>query len=362
MPVSAPSLGIPKVVVGDPDLVLRSRPRDCSHPAVVFRVLNHVSVSALSNLVSIGRTTLLDAMVELETDRLPEEYRVGVKVDAAARLLYLPSNPFKAHAISEAFSMLDATAPNYAHWLTEVLPKAALLSELSGKKCPPILLDVGLHANIMRSLELVVNDSQKVILVPRNHFVSVDRLHHISAPGYIPFEPRLENGLQRSHGTFSVGAIDLMVEKIKNSLGLAESDPQESVLYIRRNSGARNLVNAAELDRFVADQGWVVVEPECLSFDEQVRIFHGARVVIGATGAAMANMIFCRPGTRVGVMMSTHRATPYCYWHNMAVPRGVLVEYILCETEQGEAHGVHSNYSVSVDELSRVYGRVGGGA
>ena len=36
-----------------------------------------------------------------------------------------------------------------------------------------------------------------------------------------------------------------------------------------------------------------------LSFEEQVKLFDGADVVAGATGAAFANIAFCRPGTKI---------------------------------------------------------------
>lgn len=357
VPESAQIFVDPKVIVGDPNLVIGSRPKEASHPAVSLRRINNVCISAASNLISVGRFTLLDDIVKLESDKLADEYRVGVKVNVDARLIFQPYLASRKHVLSEAISLLDATAPNYAHWLTEILPKAALFRDYFGEKTPSVLVDVGLHPNIMRSLDLVVSSKQRVIQVPRGHTVAVGRLHHVSSPGYIPFEPRGVNALQRSHGTFSGYAIDLMVKKIKDSLGLNDKDPQNEVVFIRRNSGARNLLNGPELEEFVARQGWTVVEPERLSFDEQVRIFHGAKMVVGATGAAMVNMLFCRPGTRVAVMMSNHPATPYCYWHNMAAPRGVRVEYIIGEAEEGAPNGVHSNFSVSIVEIDRFFSR-----
>lgn len=343
------------VAAGDASILLRCRPGDRIHPAVVHRLILQASVRGLSDLVYVGDQVLHHDLIEPLSDLLPEELGTGVAVNALEGTLSRPSIKIPAHRLPSALSLLSATSPNYAHWLTEVLPKAVLWARMGGGADVPLLVDAGLHANIMRSLDLALPAGQKVLRVPRGQVVQVNRLHHISSPGHIPFEPRAPGGLQRSHGTFSAPALRLTIDTIKARLGLSEEDPQDQVLFIRRNSGVRNVLNQADVDAFVASKGWQVVAPETLTFDEQVRVFHRARMVVGATGAAMANLIFARAGCRMGIMMSTHPATPYFYWHNLADSLGVKVEYILCEPEAGWPRGVHSNFTVPVDALRRAY-------
>ena len=344
-----------EAAVGDVRILRACRPDDRMHPAVVHRLIKGATVKGLSDLIYVGRHVLHHDMIKLMWDRLPEEYLPGTVVDVRKGAFTCPLITARAHHLSSALSLLGATAPNYAHWLTEILPKAVLWARMGYGADVPLLVDAGLHANIMRSLELVLPERQKVLLVPRRQSVRVDRLHHLSSPGHIPFEPRAPDGLQRSHGTFSASALRMTVDAIKARLGLSEDEPQDQVLFIRRNSGGRNVLNQPELDAFVASKGWQVVAPEKLTFDEQVRVFHRARMVIGPTGAAMANMVFARPGCRMGIMMSTHRATPYFYWHNLADSLGVRVEYILCEPEAGCPQGVHSNFTVPVEAMRRAY-------
>lgn len=342
--------------VGDVGILQACRPDDRMHPAVVHRLIRGATVKGLSDLVYMGRHVLHHDLIRPQSDRLPEEYLPGTAVDVCKDVFSCPLITTRAHHLPSALSLLGATAPNYAHWLTEILPKAVLWTLMGFGSDVSLLVDVGLHPNIMRSLDLVLPPEQKVLLVPRRQAIQVDRLHHLSSPGHIPFEPRAPDGLQRSHGTFSAAALRLTVGAIKGALGLREDDPQDQVLFIRRNSGGRNVLNQPELDDFVASKGWRVIAPEKLTFDEQVRVFHRARMVIGPTGAAMANLIFARPGCRMGIMMSTHPATPYFYWHNLADSLGVSVEYILCEPEAGWPQGVHSNFTVPVDAMRRVYG------
>lgn len=347
----------PKATVGDFAGALRTRPADTTHPAVTRRVLRDVRLHGLSNLVHAGDKVVLHGdMVRVASDRLPEEYQRGVRVDADTGTICWPNLGLHGHRIDEAVSLLDATAPNYAHWLTEILPKAALWTRFGRRPDVPLLVDAGLHANIMRALDLVVARDQRVTLVRSGQVVHVARLHQLSAPGYIPFEPRARDGMQRSHGTFSAEALRIMIDFVKRGLGLSDADPQDAVVFVRRTSSIRNVLNEDELNDFLARQGWPVVAPETLSFDDQVRLFHRARLVVGPTGAALANLLFARPGCRVGVMMPTHACTPYFYWHNLARTRGVRIEYILCQPEAGSPHGVHSHFTAPVAEMARSYG------
>lgn len=357
LPATASCSAQPSVSVGDVATLHQARPTDRAHPAVEHRVLTDVLLSSASDLIRVGDRLFYNDLVQLKTDRLPEEYSKGVRVHPDTATLEWPRIPGGEHVLPEAVSLMSATAPNYAHWLTEVLPKAVLWCRLGGAPDVPLLVDVGLHPNIMRTLELALPESQRIVLVPRNQVLAIQKLHDVTAPGHIPFEPRQGDCPPRSHGTFSDQALQMMIQTVKSNLRLCDSDPQDQVIYIRRNSGARNIINREELDAFVAQQGWMVVEPERLTFDEQVRVFHGAKMVIGPTGAAMANLLFARPGCRVGVMMSTHPATPYYYWHNMANPLGVTVEYILCEPEAQDEGAVHCDFSVPVAGMAQAYGR-----
>ena len=67
----------------------------------------------------------------------------------------------------------------------------------------------------------------------------------------------------------------------------------------------RVLVNEAELIIAMRLRGFTIVEPQNFSFMEQVAIFAEARIVVGLGGAAMYNVVFCSPGTKVVTIEST---------------------------------------------------------
>jgi capsular polysaccharide biosynthesis protein len=77
---------------------------------------------------------------------------------------------------------------------------------------------------------------------------------------------------------------------------LPDRQPTPARIYIsRRGSNMRLLVNEAELERALAARGFEIVHPENLPVRTQIELFRGARVILGATGAGLANALFASP-------------------------------------------------------------------
>jgi capsular polysaccharide biosynthesis protein len=71
------------------------------------------------------------------------------------------------------------------------------------------------------------------------------------------------------------------------------------IFVVRGVGDARGVVNHQEVAGALADRGFTEVSMEGLTRDEQVALFAGADVVVGVHGAALANLVFARPGTHV---------------------------------------------------------------
>jgi capsular polysaccharide biosynthesis protein len=67
----------------------------------------------------------------------------------------------------------------------------------------------------------------------------------------------------------------------------------------------RALLNEDELVDAFDRRGYEIVEPELLSFADQIRLFSEAELVVGLGGAAMFNVIFSPPATRVVTIESS---------------------------------------------------------
>lgn len=71
------------------------------------------------------------------------------------------------------------------------------------------------------------------------------------------------------------------------------------VYLSRRGQSMRVMIGEAAFERALAARGFTIVRPEKLTAGEQVALMRDAEVVVGASGAALANAVFLPRGARV---------------------------------------------------------------
>ena len=92
-----------------------------------------------------------------------------------------------------------------------------------------------------------------------------------------------------------------MLTRLATRLGRpAVAPPDGATLYLsRRGYSGRIMLRETELESDLLARGVEILRPERLSVAEQAAHMARARTVIGASGAALANMVFLGPGARV---------------------------------------------------------------
>jgi hypothetical protein len=75
--------------------------------------------------------------------------------------------------------------------------------------------------------------------------------------------------------------------------------PPKRLLILRGRTAHRPLLNEAELLAALTPFGFVPVRFEGMSLADQIRLCRDAEMIVAPHGAALANLGFCRPGTKV---------------------------------------------------------------
>ncbi|MBM5461513.1 glycosyltransferase family 61 protein [Pseudomonas sp. P66] len=340
------------------------------HEEYTFPAIYTVQVSGCSLRGSSNFLIGSSALYHHDLFRAPYDYtseelhgRLVIKPAKGTSYL-LPYHKERLKVVEEAAVFTDALSSNYAHFMTEVLPRIAMfVTHVPGSM--PLVIDAGLHANIMSAIELLAGSQRELILLERGREMHIKKAHVISNCGYVPFERRSgSEGFQgHSQGQFSPVALKTIREEIFGKLKLEARGGKR--LFIRRNSGYRNVLNAKEIEEILVARGFEVVEPEKLSFAEQVAVFSSADIVVGATGAAFANLLFCKPGTQLVIMIAQLENTSYYYWQSMACASGNAITYVFGSLEQGVGHSIHSDFHVDpqhiIDAINAPLPNVNGG-
>jgi capsular polysaccharide biosynthesis protein len=80
-------------------------------------------------------------------------------------------------------------------------------------------------------------------------------------------------------------------------------------LYVARSQ--RGLINDAEVWAALSGRGFERVEPT--TWEDNVKKFASADLVVGPHGAGLSNVIFCPPGARLVELVPGDRPFPYFY-------------------------------------------------
>lgn len=88
-------------------------------------------------------------------------------------------------------------------------------------------------------------------------------------------------------------------------------------IYIsRQNSKYRNIVNEDDLIKFLKGKGYRILDLNHFTIRNQIEMFAKAEVVISPTGSGLANIIFCKPGTKVIEIAPEYKKT---YESNLSI-------------------------------------------
>jgi capsular polysaccharide biosynthesis protein len=344
---------VPKVLPAEDQALLLAPHDHYVFPAVYVAELGQAIVCGGSNFVFVDGEVICHDLYDFERDYTSEEMHGRHLIDPKANRMRLLDQDPTPEEIDCAASFLDACAANYAHWMTEVLPRVAVFCDVTAYAEVPIIVNAELHPNIMQSLALVVGDQRKVMVLPVGRSIKVNNLVQTSVTGYVPFEKRNKQLAGHGQGVFNPLALKSLKEKLKIRIG-GEFQKSSEKVYLQRTSGLRNVVNTKEIDKIISEADYSFNDPGLMNFIDQVGLLVNSSKVIAATGAALCNAIFCDRSISIFILMGKHDDMIYRYWANMLQPLDLNVNYILGEQSNSSEKSIHGNFKIDAVLLKEI--------
>jgi capsular polysaccharide biosynthesis protein len=120
----------------------------------------------------------------------------------------------------------------------------------------------------------------------------------------------------------------------------------------------RRFLSEHKVQERLSEWGFTILTPENHSVDEQIDLFNKAEVIVGCSGAAMANTMYCAPGTTVVEIMPIVDGLSGQRWvQNICAINGLRWGPYFCagyrpepEIRQGRSHLGYS-FDANVDDL-----------
>jgi hypothetical protein len=171
---------------------------------------------------------------------------------------------------------------NYGHYLIDMVP---LIAEGVKRRAP--MLSRPLHRWHRDLIIRLGGDPAKVVEVAHHavfldHVIVSNRQNCVSTYRPNPADKAAYHAIRAAVARVGHSALNL-----------------RKVFVCRGSGHGRNIENRAALAEALSSRGFVAVQPEKLSLDDQVMLFAGADVIVAEFGAAMANVVFCRPGVKI---------------------------------------------------------------
>ncbi len=280
-------------------------------------------------LVDHEKIALYDRLVHMrDWHSLREDEIVPLISDDHILVDVAPKSKMK---IKEGIFLMSEAWYNYAHWLSEQVPRLYLIDQMREYEGIPLLVNDGLYPQQIESLKLVSGGKNPIKILPRDSTYLVDRL---ICPSILnAFNKRRYRPTEKAtpaDGPFHPEAIHFLRDRLLPQC--RDSGGARKRLWISRKNqiktGQRRLLNEPELEALFVEHGFEVVYPEAMSLMEQVELFAQAEMIAGPGGSAFMNIVFSPPGTRILILTKNHPQVNFHYFTNIAQIIGQSIAYV----------------------------------
>lgn len=284
-------------------------------------------------LVDQERIALYDRLVMMKDWHcLREDATLALISNDHVLLDVSPKAPKK---IKAGISLMTEAWFNYAHWVSEQLPRFLLLEQLPQYDGLPILVNDGLYPQQLESLQMMTGGRYPIQVLDRKKRYEVERLICPSILSlYNKRRYRPDEGATTADGAFHPEAIHFLRERLLPQC--RTQGPAKRRLWISRKQqlkvGQRRLLNEHEIEILFLEHGFEAVYPESLSFLEQIELFSQAEMIVGPGGSALMNILFAPAGAKTLILTKNHPQVNFHYFTNIAQIIGQSIAYVCGES------------------------------
>jgi capsular polysaccharide biosynthesis protein len=253
--------------------------------------------------------------------------------------------PVAEQSIAEGILLAGRNDSNWYHWLIEYLPRVMQTPDVIADSVPVIVTSRTPQSGI-DALRFFTD--RPIVVVDASTAVSVGLLHVVAPTVQVLDTTRVE---WSSGILLNPEPLRAMRTMLRTEVG--EGDRR---IFLQRSSRHRQMGNARKIEAVARKHGLEIVDPGNLTWDEQRSLFAEARLVVGASGAVMANYLFMPEGSRV-LAMTSETLAGFVLPAAIAELAGVEFSYVLGKPSFGLDHfnhrrdWFHGNFEVKASEF-----------
>ena len=247
---------------------------------------------------------------------------------------------------------------NYFHCLFENLNRCLLIDDDIIPKDVPLLVDKVILSipSLKKALTFLVRGTAREIRpIEQGKLYECKTMYYIDHLNYIIPHHRKMSTLPNERSYY-----DSELIKFQRDVLLTHKSDKTlpTRVFLTRAKAASRLYNEDEVFNEIKDWDFEKVAPEKLSFEDQMALFNNADFIIGGSGAAFSNVVFCHEGCKILCFrpIQSKEGTPL--FKTIAYINGADFWHYRADTI--EKSSVHSNYYISPTRLKSILSELWG--
>lgn len=228
-----------------------------------------------------------------------------------------------------AISLVTPAADNYWHYVNELLGKIYCISnerELDGISIlvnASVLKNKNLYSLLLMALK---NDTEREIIgIENEEAILIKKLIYVSRVSWTPLNVKKGYKLQDKDVLLSDETMKFVRDEISQNVD--DGDNGGIKVYLSRKKIRSNrMLDEENVENVFRKYGYEIYYPEKMSAEEQVMLMKKSSVVAGCAGAAMTNMVFCEPTTKVLIIVPREHSSEL--WANYGAQVELDVKFL----------------------------------
>jgi capsular polysaccharide biosynthesis protein len=284
----------PKLVDGTQSI------KDFIVPEIGFIVLTNAVIDPHSSVVRVKNIAYVQSTANV-TNRSSVRYRGRqIYTNGADVALFQET---EVRYLERGIMLCGSSISNWYHLLVEILPKLELVDKLplAFSKYPLLFPSDVLDVSTMKDLVKRLTNGREVIYLQKHIRYQTASCVYIDAPilsyhvvaGDLAISPVEEHMRPQILKRFR----ERILSKFK-AVELSHRNDEPTKVFLARGESAYRQYNQMDVFSIFEKFGFRLVYCDKLSLTEQIRVFSNAEFVVGPSGAAWTNILFCKPNVK----------------------------------------------------------------
>lgn len=261
---------------------------------------------------------------------------------------------YQQEEIEKGIAIIGANDGNYYHWVIEVLCKFQFINELPKEydNYPVLISEKVLKITAVQEYIKAFNIDRSIYFLKSCINYKVKDLLFISPSNYFVANLRDHHQWTSQSCFFRFNSLSYLRKSVLSEIDKVSHEKKRTKIFLARKGVIRDY-NQSEVYDLLKEYGFKSVYLEDFNLHDQVRIMRDAEYIVGPTGAAWTNLIFCSEGTKALCWMAKEINDFSCF-SNLAKFSKVDMNYLCYDVGTMCTRTLYyANYSIETKEIKQ---------